>query len=228
MKAASVPLLRLMILGACLCLLTIPLMGLDHFSESINFRVVCHSQAFLLMVGFVIMYGSILMRTQRIHDIFNQKKLKRKKNAFSNAVLYKRLGLLTFVFIVFHAIWLLTSPMDGVYKIDNDTRYITCESSQSGIFTSLSLLSTTLLLVKGMVLAYQVRGVQSNFNESKQIFLSIYNLAVMFIIGVPLSLFFKFGDFRHMFVSFCISIAVTVSLSLSLCVSSFFFFSLSI
>lgn len=63
-----------------------------------------------------------------------------------------------------------------------------CKSQHFFVFVFLISVPKLLLLVWGMVLAFQVRSVgRNNFNESRQLGFSIYNFFVLGAIAIPIT-----------------------------------------
>ena len=158
---------------------------------------VCLPLISLLTVGYTLAFGSLFLRTYRVHTIFNNQSL--KKINFTDIKIFKKLVVLVLVAFVFVGIWAFIFPLRGRFtkrpgSLNADLQIreaIIDESCDSPHFGSISAAFHSFLiglLVYGSYLAYQVRNVEIvDANDSREIGVSTYNICVLGTAGYTMA-----------------------------------------
>jgi len=147
--------------------------------------VICHFKNILLNLGANILLMAIILKTWRLHRIFNRSKLEALKTVrISNVSLLQWLVLTLAIDILILAVWWGASPFDIVPRIYK------C-SSEAEPWIHAPLWAWKLAFGIGLVwLTYEVRDIDERFNESRWLQMAIYNvasgLAVLIILTVAL------------------------------------------
>ena len=150
---------------------------------------ICLPQIAFLSIGYTVAFGSLFLRTLRVHAIFNNKKLRRIH--FTDSVLFKRLTLLVLVPLIFVGLWTFLYPIRGAFgkgsvqlDIEGQLRFITieeaCDSTNFGTISAAFHFFLLGLIAYGSFMAYQVREVKIvDANDSREIGISTYNICVL-------------------------------------------------
>ena len=160
---------------------------------------VCNLWNASLQLGFTLVFAPLFAKAYRIYRIFGRRKLKVVK--LTNRRLL--LGVLVVVLLdaMYTLVWLNVSAPSALLVVRQETvytagetaiqeyDYLVCayEGHSRGFMLAISILKLASLLV-GVLLAFSTRQVTSQFNESKMISLTIYNM--VFAIGVIVPIFF--------------------------------------
>ncbi|XP_065062644.1 probable G-protein coupled receptor CG31760 isoform X3 [Rhopilema esculentum] len=170
-KSASPLFLLITLLGATLMYCEALVLFIAPSAE------VCTAAPWLQHVGFILMYGSLLLKTWRVSLIFKIKNAKRV--TVSDLGLLQRLAPLVAAYIVLLVIWTVAdNPTEIEYKTKDGLKFQTC--TENWWHHSLLLLDI-LMLFWGIHLCYTIRKAPTKFNESKFISWSIYNMTVFMI-----------------------------------------------
>jgi len=182
---------QLILVGIDLCLISQIFWGVSQTG------LTCFVKVWLLAIGFGLIMGNLLAKTYRIFKIFNNPSVERK-------VISDR-DLLNFTFIVLAIEITLLSvycfvsgtpqPINIQSTSDSLLLIIQC-SVPSGFIQTLGTISLLvfngLLILCGVVIAYVSRNVESSFNESKYIAITVYIYLLVVIILLPL--YYTAGD----------------------------------
>lgn len=152
----------------------------------------CGLRVWLLVLGFVLCYGSIFVKEYRLWLIFDETDLMRTVRVTDSLLLKVVFGGL-FVELLICMIWFIITPFLKRIVIDLSAEEIAyrCTSTVTPAFFWILFALNMGILIIGCILAFLARNVPANFNEAKQILFSIYNVTLVSIIVVVLSLVFR-------------------------------------
>ena len=182
MRSASPLFMVISLVGlVCLFLATV-LLALSPTTVS------CSAMNWMWNLGFDLTFAPLFAKTWRIWRIFGRKKLTVIK--ISNRKLLVLVAAQLLVDLVLLSVWQSLSPMQPissiVYTGSNPvkaTQYSQCGVDGDGTrLFALVCVIKGLLLLFGAVMGFSTRNVQSSYNESSAIALTIYN--VVFSVGV--------------------------------------------
>jgi hypothetical protein len=130
----------------------------------------------------------MFVRTYRIDKIFNSPTL--RVQVISDAYLAHIIFAIIAVDLAILTWWQVVSPFVATGALvvsDMSALFVTCASSLNGGNQLFALLVYKVAqTVWGIYLAYSVRDVQDNFNESRFIGISIYNCSIFCLIILPI------------------------------------------
>ena len=171
----------------------------DHWRLVVSIRGHCHhalevgrSCLFSLIptflcIAYTLVIGTLFAKTWRLNRIFKGASLKSVRVSAWDVVLFISL-LFTIDFIIIAA-WLLIDRPVPVLETDstNSLQLITvCYSQHWNVWYALLIVPKAAQVLYGMYLAYNVRHINANFNESRYIGLAILHLVVFATIIIPL------------------------------------------
>jgi len=143
-------------------------------------KFICIFRPYIIVLTFGLTFFSLLLKTFRIKVIFDKVNIQVKD---SNLILY--LCILLGFQLILVTIWSITAGMTPeVKQVSKEMHYYQCQNNKdlgSYIQTALIVING-LTLVYGCYLAYKVKNVYSEYNESKVIGLSIYGIVICMII----------------------------------------------
>ncbi|XP_033638880.1 gamma-aminobutyric acid type B receptor subunit 2-like [Asterias rubens] len=199
-KMSSPFLNNLIIMGGILTYVSVVLLGIDHgvsLSEQ-AYTVICTSRAWILCLGFTLAFGAMFSKTWRVHRIFTN--IKMKKKVIKDGQLIAIVGFMAVIDLVILIVWQIVDPMKPATielspRMDTSGRDImiipvieTCVSSQMTIWLAAIYIYKGVLMIFGLFLAWETRHVSiPALNDSKYIGSSVYNVAIMCVLGVALS-----------------------------------------
>jgi len=145
----------------------------------------CLSSLWLFNLGFVVAYGALFIKTYRIYRIFCNKQLRIVRISF------RKLLMLLGGMIGIEALMTVLHTSVAMPKLQamasGNTEYILhCTSDLHSTFISIELLYKGLLLLWGAFLAWEIRNINSNYNESKYLAAVIYNASFTALVVIPL------------------------------------------
>jgi len=143
-------------------------------------KFICILRPYILVLTFGLTFFSLLLKTFRIKVIFDKVNIQVKD---SNLIMY--LCILLGFELILVTIWSIAAGMEPVVKIvSKEMHYYVCQNNKDlGSYIQLSLIIINgLTLIYGCYLAYKVKNVYSEYNESKVIGLSIYGIVICMII----------------------------------------------
>jgi len=184
-KAASPLFLVLMLIGALAMLSSVFFWTLYETDTS------CSLHVWLFSLGYTTLFAALFAKTWRVFQIFNSNTL--HTQGLTDSYLLTHIVVPALVAeTVFVGIWQAVTPFRAVLNVPDPIRisnnYNACgynTSSQTFFWTSVGCKIGVLLL--GCNLAVLARKVRSEFNETKWITLSIYNIVVTMAILVPIT-----------------------------------------
>lgn len=209
-KASSRELSAFMLTGILLCY-AIPFLFVTKPSPA-----VCGLRRFAIGFCFAIIYAALLVRSNRIHRIFNRpaKQINTPPRFIGSVSQVVIASGLIFVQVLIAAIWLVVErPSTDLKQIDNRTVELRCgENPYFGI--SISLIYNLLLLSLSMYFAFLTRKVPDNFNEAKYINITLYSLCIIWVGFVPA--YYVSVQFGTVYESFFLMLSVISSASATL------------
>jgi len=150
-------------------------------------RASCAARNWLIGLAYILFFGSFLLKTWRIHRIFNNARL----ITFTMPD-RKLLMALTAMVVIEVALLVLFTIVGDLrpQQLPNPTNFneytTECVVDNEGTWVALLYAYKAVILGYGLYLALAVRNVRSEFNESKYLAFSVYNLAVVCIVVIPI------------------------------------------
>ena len=180
-KASSREISSILLLGLVLCFI-MPFLFIAKPSSA-----TCAIRRFGVGFSFAVCFSALLVKTNRIYRIFNQKLLDpRKPPRFTGPVSQVVLTILFIsVQVVMATVWLAVRfPMSDVVFKQNSAELICKESPVVYLVVSLSY--NFILLVFSTFFAFLARKVPANFNEARYINVTLYTLCIIWIAFIPI------------------------------------------
>ena len=181
-----------------------------------SIEAVCSIIPTFLCIAYTLVIGTLFAKTWRLNRIFKGASLKSVRVSAWDVVLFIS-ALFTIDFIIIAA-WLLIDRPIPVLETDstNSLQLITvCYSEHWTVWYSLLIVPKAVEVAYGMYLAYNVRHINANFNESRYIGLAIVHLIVFSIIIIPLDLALENQlTVHYLLISLMLCLGVFVTLSL--------------
>ncbi|KAJ3100101.1 hypothetical protein HDU97_002483 [Phlyctochytrium planicorne] len=191
-KAASPRFLALIVAGANISFVSIWVFSKTPISDSS-----CIAFAWLKYLGFAVVFGSLIVKTYRIHIIF---KAEGGKQNLSDGILFAYFVVIVTIWLAILIIWTVIpsqKPFVDViesYKFEESGKSVSAlERTPFCNFTSynyVGLAAMVITLAVGVFLTYSVRNTPGAFNESKWMAFAIYNHVV---IGIALNAISNFA-----------------------------------
>jgi gamma-aminobutyric acid type B receptor len=188
-KASSPFFMFIILVGCFLIFLSLPLMMLDRGnSSSIDVAsLACRAFLFMFSLGIIIVFGALLAKSWRIHAIFRSDELSVSK--LTDDVVLKWVIVLVFFDLVINILWSSIHPLvDTLSFSDPFTAQCGCQSESLYTWSAAAIGYKALVMITTCVIAFRIRQAPSKYNESKQIFAAVYQLAFIAVILVPLVL----------------------------------------
>ena len=206
-KASSRELISILLLGIHLCYV-MPFFFIIKPSAPI-----CAIRRFGVGFSFSMCFSALLVRTVRIHRIFNRETLT------ATLVCVKPLSQVVFavvlvlVQVIISVIWLGVEQPHVINVYSGVTGELKCnENSYVGL--SLTLGYNAILLALATVYAFLTRNVPHNFNETRFISLTVYSLAVIWTAFIPV--YFGTAQLGTVFQTSSILLAIVLSATILL------------
>jgi len=143
-------------------------------------KFICILRPYILVLTFGLTFFSLLLKTFRIKVIFDKVNIQVKD---SNLILY--LCILLGFELILVTVWSFVAGMEPEVKVvSKEMHYYICTNTDKvgEIIQTFLIVINGLALVYGCYLAYKVKNVYSEYNESKVIGLSIYGIVICMII----------------------------------------------
>jgi len=143
-------------------------------------KFICILRPYILVLTFGLTFFSLLLKTFRIKVIFDKVNIQVKD---SNLILY--LCILLGFELILVTVWSFVAGMEPEVKVvSKEMHYYICRNTDKvgEIIQTFLIVINGLALVYGCYLAYKVKNVYSEYNESKVIGLSIYGIVICMII----------------------------------------------
>eukprot|EP00516_Mucochytrium_quahogii_P004279 CAMPEP_0203748062 /NCGR_PEP_ID=MMETSP0098-20131031/3039_1 /ASSEMBLY_ACC=CAM_ASM_000208 /TAXON_ID=96639 /ORGANISM=" , Strain NY0313808BC1" /LENGTH=845 /DNA_ID=CAMNT_0050636677 /DNA_START=1393 /DNA_END=3930 /DNA_ORIENTATION=+ len=220
-KRAQRKFLLLMSIGSILALMT-PVITVG---ETVDWK--CKAVPLLATTGYILLFGPLFLKSQRVMEIVGNNKLKNVK--VTNKTLFFRLfGIVAINTGIYIAMAvsdpatakILAKPLTvSVTDTQQETFYVNethCAVSSSN-FSSLFIFFLGTFTLYGCYVSWAIKDIRADFSESKWIFMSIYNgttwtaLSLYMSMGMEMSTSKKFT-----FGAVGISIVTTMTMSLIL------------
>ena len=204
-KATSRELSAIFIAGVLLCYF-LPFLFVVRPSPAL-----CGVRRFVVGFCFAISYSALLVRSNRIHRIFNHPLSKgsvppRFMGPGSQVIIT---CLLISVQVVIGVVWLAAEP-PSVEAVQVNTRTLELQCGESPYFGVLvSIFYNLLLLLFSTYFAFQTRKVMENFNEAKFINMTVYSLCFIWLGFIPA--YFISIQFGTVYKNFFLLLAVILS-----------------
>ncbi|XP_038071357.1 gamma-aminobutyric acid type B receptor subunit 2-like [Patiria miniata] len=199
-KMSSPSLGNLTIIGCLLLHASVIAMGLDTTQLSVTTIVIkCHLERVLISLGVSCAFGSIFMKTYRIHAIFTA--IKRfKRIDLPDWKLISGVLVIVLTDCVIFAVWIalettsvytltleprldMTEPEKEIFDVP-EIRY--CSSKHDVYFIAALYGVKGVLLTFGLFLAWETRNIAvSRLSDSKSIAASVYIVALTIVLTVP-------------------------------------------
>lgn len=161
--------------------------------------VFCNLHLWLLIIGFDLFLGALLVKNYKIQKIFHAAKRLKQTTIEDSSLFYATLSMLVFDVIVL-AVWQIAFPIVvhlispdpyrpalSYYRCVTTTRDLTAafdpglvESVFVGILGAYKLIQ----IAGGVVMAYRLRNTPTEFNEARYIGYVLYNLLLSIILHI--------------------------------------------
>uniref|UniRef100_A0A1I7WEX2 G_PROTEIN_RECEP_F3_4 domain-containing protein n=1 Tax=Heterorhabditis bacteriophora TaxID=37862 RepID=A0A1I7WEX2_HETBA len=224
-KMSSPNLNNLIIVGSMCTFASVVLLGIDtRILSNQSFIKLCYVKTWTLCLGFTLAFGSMFSKTWRVHSIFTNIRMDRKAIKVDSKLLLILAGLLL-VDVVVLSLWAVISPftlsITQLPQIHFDNKVIIpevekCQSSHSVVFQAILYAIKGILMILGCFLAWETRHVNvPALNDSKYIGMSVYNVVVMSILGLSISVILQ-ERVNEAFALACFFIIFSTTLTLCL------------
>ncbi|XP_067042004.1 gamma-aminobutyric acid type B receptor subunit 2-like isoform X2 [Acropora muricata] len=190
--------------GGFICYLYVILGTVNHsrtyFGESHN---VCTIRAYLIVIGFTLVFGGMFAKTWRVYKIFTNRRLKREIGGLSTVQLMLGIFCILVFDIVVLVSWNLIDPMQlrtveisvnpNQEDIEIHTTTQQCVSNYYSSWIIGLILFKGALLLFGVFLAWETRNVHyAELNDSRNIGVAVYN--ILLFSGVSITAEFVLSD----------------------------------
>jgi len=174
----------------------------------------CGAVSWLINLGIMVTFAPLFAKTWRIYRIFGRRKLSVVK--ISNRKLMFIIGTLLSMEIIILIIWqalsplqpYITSTIEGSASRVHNYNQCGVEDVGTSMFAIVAV-EKGLLLLFGALMAFSTRRVSSQFNESSQVALAIYN--VVFSIGIIAPIIFVIGATGDVLVALLLFVLLWIS-----------------
>jgi len=142
--------------------------------------IICVIRPYIIVLAFGLTFYSLLLKTFRIKVIFDKVNIKVKD---SYLIMY--LCIILGIELILVTLWTVIGGIKSKVRVVNDElHYYTCKNSShmGNIIVNILININALALLYGCYLAYKVKNVYSEYNESKIIGLSIYGVFICMVI----------------------------------------------
>ena len=178
-KASSRELSTIMLTGIMLCYV------LPFFFIAKPVPWICGVHRFGVGFCFALCYSALLVKTNRIHRIFNRSPNSNQVPPLisSESQLFFT-GLLVAVQVVIASVWLIIERPSIIHIFNKYSTELKCgESSHSGL--PVTLVYNFILLLVTIYFAFRTRKVPQNFNEAQFVNLAVYSLCILWLAFIP-------------------------------------------
>ena len=209
-KASSRELSAVLLTGIMLCYL------LPFFFIAKPAPWICAVRRFGIGFCFSLCYSALLVKTNRIHRIFNRPSssnqvpplISPESQLFFTA-------LLVAIQIVVAIVWLIVEKPSIEYIYGDFVTDLRCgESPHIGL--SVSLGYNFLLLMATLYFAFRTRKVPQNFNEAKFINLTVYTLCVLWLAFIPT--YYATANLGTIYQTGSLVLAIILNATVTLCI----------
>ena len=211
-KASSRELSAVLLCGIMLCYL-LPFIYIAEPSP-----VLCAIRRLGVGFCFSICFSALLVKTNRIHRIFNRKKSESIMEAPPLISPQSQLlftAILVAIQVVIATVWLVVEQPSTVFLYDDFNTDLLCgENPYIGF--SVTLAYNLLLLIVTTYFAFRTRRVPQNFNEAKFINITVYSLCILWLAFIPMY-FVSTSVLRTSFQTASLTIAIMLTATVCLC-----------
>jgi len=206
-KAAQPPFLGLMLLGAAV-LYCVMIVWTFYMTDGL-----CVARSWLLSIGFVILYGTLVARVHRVNFTLAGARELKAPRVIPNRTLFMIIGILVGIDVIILIVWTALNPhqLTTVYPdpLRASKNQLTCSISVVDIVFIIILAVYKLMIVGyGIFLSIVLWRSRSIFIESRKVIFCFYNLALFAIIWVVLQNALSDPSLLYVFRSACIFISV--------------------
>lgn len=166
----------------------------------------CQVSQWLGHFAFVFTFGALFTKTWRIYAIFGNKKLRTVR--LTDTDMFKRLGLFIVLELILRIVETSVAPLKKAVDIYGETGgcgvdtstikspwqyYFHCDSDSFSIFDAIAWIYKAFFTLWGVYLAVSIKGIEKNFNESKQLAIVIYHMTFLSVL-VKMIIIFVLGS----------------------------------
>ena len=208
-KASSRELSAILLGGILLCYI-LPFLFVGKPSPAL-----CGVRRFAIGFCFAISYSALLVRSNRIHRIFNHSHVSSISPRFIGPVSQVVITcLLISIQVLIAVVWLAAEP-PSVETVQPSSRTLELRCGESPYFgLPISLCYNLFLLILSTYFAFLTRKVPDNFNEAKFINVTVYSLCIIWLGFLPA--YFVSIQFGTVYESFFLLLAIILSASATL------------
>ena len=208
-KASSRELSAILLGGILLCYI-LPFLFVGKPSPAL-----CGVRRFTIGFCFAISYSALLVRSNRIHRIFNHSHVSSISPRFIGPVSQVVITcFLISIQVLIAVVWLVAEP-PSVETVQPNSRTLELRCGESPYFgLPVSLCYNLFLLVLSTYFAFLTRKVLDNFNEAKFINVTVYSLCIIWLGFLPA--YFVSIQFGTVYESFFLLLAIILSASATL------------
>ena len=212
-KASSRELSAILLVGLVLCYI------MPFFFVVKPSIAICTVRRFGVGFSFAICFSALLIKTNRIYRIFNQKSLNPTKPPRFTSPLSQVLMTLNVIAIqvVIAIIWLSVDQPSTMIAYDTRSAVLECGDSPY-IYLVASLGYNLILLILSTYFAFLARKVPENFNEAKYINATLYTLCIIWLAFISA----YFGTIKYGAVFQATSLIIAIILSATTTLSCIF------
>ncbi|KAJ3147802.1 hypothetical protein HDU89_005161 [Geranomyces variabilis] len=149
---------------------------------------VCVAQPFILNVGFGLVFSNLMAKTWRVYRIFNNRKMMGRPISDSQILMFT--GAIFAVECILSIVWVAVStPVPTTLWLNDVQLVVVCKSPNDYFqqaMTWICVVFNGLLLALTTILSFSTRKVVSEYNETKWIGLSVYNIVAVSALFIPL------------------------------------------
>ena len=220
-----------LVVGCCLCLLSVFLFGLDKSGMSQPlFEGLCQAEISILTLGFAVGYGSLF---SKIWFVYTAQLEEKKKRGRLKAVVPDRLKLygvilaMVLVDLVLLAVWTLHDPLQKqtmqlpsepgeTDEIIYEPEIEICRCQHQLIWMAVCFGLKGITLILGLYLSYETRNSKiDRMNDSRFVALSIYNIVVLTLITAPVTIIIQHQlDAAFLFLALSVNICSLLTFAL--------------
>ena len=208
-KASSRELSGILLAGLLLCFI-LPFLYVIKPSAAI-----CGIQRFFIGFCFTISYSALLVKTNRIHRIFNQNPSKKPRFIDPLSQIIITCFFIT-VQVVIASIWLAADPPTVKIARSRDSNEIQCKGDDNMVVGFLAtFVYNFFLLIISTYFAFRTRSILDNFNEAKFINVTLYTSCIIWVVFI--TVFFCTQKSNTILRTFFLMIVVVLSAGTTLC-----------
>ncbi|KAJ3010222.1 hypothetical protein HKX48_007521 [Thoreauomyces humboldtii] len=211
---AKAPIKRASWKSLMMCLLGLVLLNASPFLYIGDLSAgACGAQIFVLNCGFGLVFANILAKTFRVFKIFDNPK--RMSKGISDQNILGFAGIVVAIEILISTLWTATSPPVSTTTYLSKIELFHACASPNGtvqtVMTAVSIAFNGSLLAMTTFLSWKTRHVVQEYNESKWIGISVYNIVATSALFVPLVYTTAFAPYAFPFRSVAVLFGTAVT-----------------